>query len=323
MKISVRVFLRELFNNAFRTSYTLFKIIIPVSIITRLLQEWGLISYLGIVLAPVMELVGLPGQLGLAWAASMLTNIYGGMVVFASLAPGMDLTVAQVSVLGTMILVAHSLPVELMIAQKAGARLPVILMIRILGALLLGWLLKVVYNLTGSLQQANQTLWVPPEANPGWGAWALSELRNLVLIFIIILTLMALMALLKKLGIINMMIRMLGPVLKLLGIGREAAPITIIGMTLGISYGGGLIINEARAGTVARGDLFASITLMSLCHSLFEDTMLMVLIGGHLSALLWARLLFALLVILIMVKLINRLPEKILNRYFYSPPSLC
>jgi len=90
-------------------------------------------------------------------------------------------------------------------------------------------------------------------------------------------------------------------------------------MTLGISYGGGLIINEARAGTVARRDLFASITLMSLCHSLFEDTMLMVLIGGHLSALLWARLFFTLIAILLIVRLINRLPERILDRYLYSP----
>lgn len=315
------IFLRELFGNALRTSFTLFKIIIPVSIITRLLQEWGLIDHFGIVLGPIMELVGMPGSLGLVWAAAIITNIYGGMVVFASLAPGMELTVAQVSVLGTMILVAHSLPVELMIAQKSGARLPAILLIRILGALLLGWLLKITYNLTGALQQPNQTLWVPPVVNPGWGSWALAELRNLLLIFIVIVALLALMELLRRMGIIKMMIKMLGPVLKLLGISSEAAPITIIGMTMGISYGGGLIINEAREGNVARGDLFASITLMSLCHSLFEDTMLMVLIGGHLTGLLWGRLFFSLLVTMLVVRLIKRLPEKLLDQYLFAPVS--
>ncbi len=315
------IFLRELFDNALRTSFTLFKIIIPVSIITRLLQEWGLIDHFGIVLGPIMELVGMPGSLGLVWAAAIITNIYGGMVVFASLAPGMELTVAQVSVLGTMILVAHSLPVELMIAQKSGARLPAILLIRILGALLLGWLLKITYNLTGALQQPNQTLWVPPVVNPGWGSWALAELRNLLLIFIVIVALLALMELLRRMGIIKMMIKMLGPVLKLLGISSEAAPITIIGMTMGISYGGGLIINEAREGNVARGDLFASITLMSLCHSLFEDTMLMVLIGGHLTGLLWGRLFFSLLVTMLVVRLIKRLPEKLLDQYLFAPVS--
>jgi hypothetical protein len=318
MKTALLEFMKELFSNALRTSYTLFKIILPVSIITRLMREWGLIDYIGIFLAPLMKLVGLPGEMSLVWAASMFTNLYGGMIVFASLAPGLELTVAQVSVLGAMILVAHSLPVELIIAQKAGARLPVTLTIRVLGALMLGWLLKNVYNLTGTLDQANQSVWVPPVVNPGWGAWAMAELRNLLLIFLIILTLLAMMALLKRLGIINLLIRMMGPVLKLLGISREAAPLTIIGMTMGISYGGGLIINEARAGTVAKKDLFTSIILMSLCHSLFEDTMLMVLIGGHLSALLWGRLLFALLVTVLLIKLINRLPNKLQDRYLFS-----
>lgn len=320
MKAPVIEFLRELFANALRTSFTLFKIIIPVSIIIRLLQEWGLVDYIAIMLGPLMKLVGLPGESSLVWAASIFTNIYGGMIVFASLGPTLELTVAQVSVLGAMILVAHSLPVELIIAQKAGARLPVIMGIRMLGALLLGILLKYAYNLTGALSQPSQSVWIPPVVNPGWAAWALAELRNLMLIFLIILALLAVMAMLKRLGVINLLIRMMGPLLNLLGISREAAPITIIGMTMGLSYGGGLIINEARAGTVAPKDIFASITLMSLCHSLFEDTMLMVLIGGHLSALLWGRLLFSLLITMLLVRLINRLPAKINERYlFYTP----
>ncbi len=314
-------FFQELFSNALKTCFMLFKIIIPVSIITRLLQEWGMIDYLGIILTPAMELVGLPGSLGLVWAAALITNIYGGLVAFTSMAPEMELTVAQVSVLGTMILVAHALPVELMIAQKSGARLPAILLIRILGALLLGWMLKTIYNLTGMLQQPNRTLWVPAVVNPGWKAWAFAELRNLLFIFIVIVALMALMMILRKMGVIRLMVSLLGPVLKVLGIGSEAGPITIIGMTMGISYGGGLIINEAREGKLAREDLFASITLMSLCHSLFEDTMLMVLIGGHLTGLLCGRLIFSLLVTMLVVRLINRLPGKLLERYIFAPVS--
>jgi hypothetical protein len=317
MKAPIAEFLLEIFVTALRTSYTLFRIIIPVSIITRLLQEWGLVDYIAIALSPVMKLVGLPGESSLVWAASIFTNIYGGMVVFASLGPTLELTVAQVSVLGAMILVAHSLPVELIIAQKAGARIPVILGIRVFGALLLGILLRNAYSLTGALSQTSQSAWVPPVVNPGWAAWALAELRNLSLIFMIILALLTIMALLKRVGIVNLMIRMMGPLLNLLGISREAAPITIIGMTLGLSYGGGLIINEARTGSLGPKDIFASITLMSLCHSLFEDTMLMVLIGGHLSALLWGRLFFSLLVTMLLVRLINRLPARVSERYLF------
>ena len=87
--------IRALLRDALRTSAELFKIIIPISIITRFLQQWGVVDQLGVLLAPVMELVGLPGPIGLVWATTLVTNLYGGMVVFASIAPALELTVAQ------------------------------------------------------------------------------------------------------------------------------------------------------------------------------------------------------------------------------------
>lgn len=309
--------LRELIVNAFQTSLTLFKIIVPISVVTRVLQQWGIIDYIGLFLGPVMELVGLPGEMGLVWAASIMTNIYAGMVVFASLAPELDMTVAQVSVLSAMILVAHSLPVEALIAQKAGARLRATLTIRMFGAMLFGWMLNIFYQLTGTLQQSNQALWNPPAVDPTWSAWMMAEMRNMLIIFMIILTLMTLLMIMKRLGISELMTRILAPVLKMLGISKEAAPVTIIGMTLGLSYGGGLIIQEAKTGALAKRDLFASVTLMGLCHGIFEDTFLMMVLGAHLSGIFWGRLLFSLLAIFLLVKLMGKLPDRFLERFCY------
>ena len=49
----------------------------------------------------------------------MLTNLYTGILVLVTL-PDLSLTTAQVTVLGCMMLVAHGLPIEARIAQKAG-----------------------------------------------------------------------------------------------------------------------------------------------------------------------------------------------------------
>jgi hypothetical protein len=315
MLVSLLQNLRELFGNALRTSFMLFKIIVPISILTRIFLQWGVVDYLGILLGPIMELVGLPGQIGLVWATSMIINIYAGMVVFASLAPGLDLTVAQVSVLGTMILVAHSIPVEALIARKAGTRLRATILIRVSGALLIGWILHLVYQWTGTLQQANQALWNPPAVDPTWSAWLMAELRNMLIIFLIILALMTLLMIMKKLRISDLMVRLLAPILKMLGMSRDAAPVTIIGMTLGLSYGGALIIQEAQSGRMSKHDLFASVTLMGLCHSLFEDTLLMMVIGAHLSGIFWGRLIFSLMTIFLLVKVIRKLPDELLDRY--------
>ena len=306
-------------HQSVRTSLTLFKITIPISILTKLLTEFGLINELGAALGPVMELVGLPGSMGLVWATAMVTHLYGGMIVFASLAPDANLTVAQVTILTTMMLVAHALPVELRIAQKAGTRFRVMASLRLAGAFTLGWLLFQYYRITDTLQTANRSIWTPPQQDPSWMVWFLNEVRNLFSIFLIILCLLFIMRILEKIGIISLMTSLLKPLLSLLGISKEAAPLTIIGMTLGISYGGGLIIQEAQTGKLTKQDVFYSMALMGLCHSVFEDTMLMMVLGGHLSGVLWARLVFALLSIALLVRLSRRIPTTIFNRYMLRP----
>ena len=114
--------------------------------------------------------------------------------------------------------------------------------------------------------------------------------------------------------------KLLAPVLRLLGMSRNAAPVTIVGMTLGLTLGGGLIIQEARSGRLEKRDVFFSITLMGLCHSLIEDPLLMMALGAHLSGTLWARLLFALLAIFLLVNLLRYVPEKTFGRFLCPLP---
>ena len=305
-------------RQALRTSLTLFRIIVPIAIGVRLLEMTGAIALLGQLLAPVMTVVGLPGSMGLVWATTLVTNIYGGMVVFAGVAPGAEMSVAQVTVLATMMLIAHAIPVEASIARQAGTSFRIMAALRVGGALVAGALLNLCYTLSGALQQPNQALWNPPARDPSWAGWALGEARNLVYIFLIILTLLIVMRVLERLGIITALTRLLQPVLRVLGISERAAPLAIIGMTLGLTYGGGLIIQEARAGHLSRFDVFCALALLGICHSFIEDTLLMVVIGGHLSGPLVWRPLFALIVPSRAAQLLRRLPEPFLDRWFFS-----
>jgi len=307
---------KNILHDTGKTSIALFKIIIPLSIITKILTDAGVTDYLGQMLAPLMQLLGLPGSMGLVWATAMVTNIYGGITVFAALAPEAGLTVAQVTVLTTMMLVAHSLPVEVRITQVAGLRLWTMLTLRIGCALVLGWLLYQIYTWGGFLQTPNEALWSPPLRDPSWLGWAQAEIKNLATIFLIILGLIFLMRLLAWLKIINLLEILLEPILTRLGMSRAAAPTTIIGMILGLSYGGGLIIQEAHSGRLGKHNVFFSLALLSICHSIIEDGLLMALLGGDLSGVLWARVGFSLLVIFLLVKIVHRLPEATFDRWF-------
>ncbi len=307
---------KNLLRDTLKTSAALFKIIIPLSIITKILTDAGVTDYLGQMLAPVMQFLGLPGSMGLVWATAMVTNIYGGITVFAALAPEANLTVAQVTVLTTMMLVAHSLPVEVRITQVAGLRLWTMLTLRIGCALVLGWLLYQIYAAGNFLQSPNEALWSPPLRDPSWLGWAQAEVKNLAAIFLIILGLIFLMRLLAWLKIIDLLEKLLEPILTRLGMSRAAAPTTIIGMILGLSYGGGLIIQEAHSGRLGKHNVFFSLALLSICHSIIEDGLLMALLGGHLSGVLWARVGFSLLVIFLLVQMIRRIPDTTFDRWF-------
>jgi len=314
----------SLVKDALSVSYHLFKVMVPVLIVVKLLKELGLIRFLAVPLEPVMGLVGLPAEMGLVWATAMLNNIYSSIVVLLTLVEDAPLTTAQATVLGTMILVAHSLPVELKIAQKSGPRLLFQAAARIGSALVIGWVLHLLYDGFG-LHEGPVNILLRPEAGVSPGgesitAWAVGQLENLASIFGIIVGLLLLMKVLERFRITEVMNRVLRPVLRLMGIGPKAATIAIIGVTLGISYGGGLIIREARSGRIDKRDVFYALTLMGLAHSLFEDTMLMVMVGGHLSGLLLARALLAVAAVSLLVRLTALLPVSFCDRWLWGEP---
>ncbi len=301
-----------------KTGLILIKIIVPISIATKLLNDWGIIAYIGLVLGPVMKCVGLPGSMGLVWATAMMTNLYAAIIVFSSLASAEHLTVAQVTIITTMMLIAHALPIELRIAQKAGPRMRFMFLLRIIGALLVGLLLNQIYLRSGFLQSEFIALWNPDISDPSWRTWAVDQIRTIFSIYIIILLLLFIVRLLAWLGIIDLLTRILEPILRMMGMSKDAAPITIIGMTMGIGYGGGLIIREAQSGTLSRKDIFFSLSFMGLMHSMIEDTLLMLLLGGHITGVLVFRFLFAMLVVFVMVRLMKRVSDRTFSRFFFN-----
>ncbi len=302
-----------------RISLELYKIMIPIIIAVKILQDLGLIAWLALPLAPVMQLVGLPGEMGLVWATALVNNIYGSMIVFVSLAGQHDLSVGQVTVLGVMILIAHGLPVELQIVRKSGPKMGFQAFLRIGGALLLGWMLSRIYAWGGWLQDPNIVLWQPEPQSDDLLAWGLGQLSNLAMIYVIITALSAIMRVFTLIGLTGLCVRLLAPVLRVLGIGSEAGTLTIVGMVMGLAYGGGMIMHEAHSGKVGPKDIFSSLSLMGLSHSVFEDTLLMIVIGGHISGLLWARIIFTLVVVALLVRLVAWLGDEFFYRRLFKP----
>lgn len=314
-------FIRELLRDSISSAAILFKVMIPIVILVKVLQEFDLIQYVAMPLKPVMGLMGLPAEMGLVWAGAILNNMYTGLIIFISLAGDFTLTQQQVTVLGVLMLVAHALPLESAVSRKAGARFMFQAFIRMLGALLLGLILHWTYTGMNILTEPATILFTPEtQTDRSLLDWSLGQIKNFGFIFLVITTLMALIRLLTALGVVDLLNKLLRPILKLIGIGSKASTITVIGLTVGLTYGSGLVIREARSGTLSREDIFYTITLTGMSHAVIEDTLLLMLIGGHISGLFWGRLLFSMILVAILVRIVRRLPASFCDRYLWCSP---
>ncbi|MEH6588727.1 MAG: nucleoside recognition domain-containing protein [Halioglobus sp.] len=317
-RLNITVFIRELGHEVALVTWTLYKLMIPALIVVKLLQEMGALEYLSHFLAPLMSLLGLPESMGIVWATTIMTNFYAGMAVFFELARSESLTVAQVTVLSTVLLVSHGLPVEARIAQRAGVRLAVTLVTRLGGAFLFGFILHHIYSAGGFLEQHSELAWEPVAIDSSLRAWLLTQLKSLLVIPLIVAALLGLLKILGLLGVDKLLNFLLAPFLRLMGIGREAITLTVVGVTLGLSFGGGLLIREAERGHISRRDVFASITMLGLCHSLIEDTLLMMLMGAHLSGILWLRIVFTLLIMALLSFWLRRVDDEFIDRWLIN-----
>ncbi|MCK5636543.1 MAG: hypothetical protein KAH91_03900, partial [Thermoplasmatales archaeon] len=296
---------KETLKDTGSTYFFLLKIMIPVSIIVKILEYYGAIEIIGENLGPTMGVVGLPGEFGLIFATALIVNIYGALIVFFTLSLQYTYTVAQVTILACMMLIAHTLPVEGRIAQKAGVRLWYTLTLRILGAFTFGIILNLIFTNFNLFQNENVLLWEPGYTDPSLTQWALGQVGYYLMIFLIILSLMIFMRVLKNTGALDKMNNFLKPSMKFLGMSKNATILPIIGLTLGLAYGGGLIVKEAKSKLISKKDTFLSLSFMDLSHSLIEDTLLTLAIGASIFGILVGRLLFTILVMIIIVKIIN------------------
>ncbi|MEH6443981.1 MAG: hypothetical protein V7784_08785 [Oceanospirillaceae bacterium] len=297
--------LKRLGLEIWQVYFTLLKVMVPAIVIVKILDEFGGTLWLAKLLAPVMQLIGLPESMGIVWASAILTNIYTTMIVFVDVSAPLHLSVAQVSVVGILILLSHSLPIEGAVAKMVGVNWWLTVLLRIGGSLVLAASINGLYDYFDYQQQEAVLLWQGNNGEQSLMSWGVDQLILCFSIFFIIATLIIMLRILRKIGVEALLQRLLSPLLRLLTIGREATNITIIGITLGLSFGAGLLIAEVKKGVLSKRDVLLSVCFLSLAHSLIEDTLLILLLGADIVAVLWLRFFFAVVTIAIMARIIK------------------
>jgi len=294
---------KELTRSSLEITYELFIIMIPTLIVVKILDELGFVEILNKFFAPLMFLLGLPEAISLVFTTSMLTSPYAGLIVFSGLPADMPFTAAQASVLGLLILFTHSLPIEVIICRKAGVRARAMIFIRLGLGVLSCYLLNLFFQLTGYMNYPATILLPSLESAPDLFSWALSQLKGLGMIFIIIIALVILLDFLKYIGVERLIEKALKPFLNFLGVGEKASTIAVVGVTLGIGFGAGLLIKEVKTGKLHYKDVFGVLVLVGMLHSIIEDTAVVSLIGSNIIITLFLRAILTLCIVYIFMRL--------------------
>lgn len=289
-----------------------FKIMVPVSVIIKILQELDLIRYIGEALSFLMYPLNLPGEMGLVWASAMLSNIYGGVLTYASLPLESPLNVAQITTLASLVLFAHTFLIEIPICVKAGCRFLPIFLIRFAGAYIFAFIVAQSCLAGSWCQTPTDAFTLPVAQDEGLWTWIAGELKKYAVISLVVLALVVLLEIMDRLGITRMLERIMSPLVKLIGISPKVMPITLIGMTLGLAYGGGLIVAQSKEKPLESRDIFLSLAFLSLFHSIIEDHLLMIALGAHWFWIFILRLVFTLGLMMLIKHLSNKIPSKYL-----------
>lgn len=290
--------------------WVLVRITIPIAVLTELLSRMGAIKAAAPAFAPVMNLVGLPPELGLAWLTGMLVGIWGAVPLVFTLVPVSSLSVADVTVFSALILFAHGLPIEQKIIQKAGPGMIVTTMLRISGGLIYAFLLHHILTVTGWLSAPVSPAWIPISATPDWSEYFRGLGETMISMLVILVVLSWSLEILKVTEVLDLLMKALSPVLRLAGIRGEAGHLTAVGLFLGISYGAGLLIREAQSGAISPRQIFLSCVFMGFAHSVIEDTLIVVALGADVYGVLAGRLAFAVAATAAIAALLRHLSDK-------------
>ena len=229
-------------------SWALFKVLIPTLIVVKIAEAAGAVYWLNIAMAPIVTLIGLPADMAIVLTTTMLTNPYAGLMLLSATPTAASLSVAQTTIIASFMLFAHSLPVEAAITRNAGLRVGVTLIVRVGAAILFCVLLNLFFSQFNLLGETANLHLPQFDATPSLMQWTLDQIKGLVFIQGVIVVLIIGLELLRWIGVERLIQKMMHPILVLVGIGSRASTIVIVGLTLGLGFGGGLMIKDVRQG---------------------------------------------------------------------------
>ena len=271
-----------------KTAVWLLKLTIPISFAVFLFDFFGVLHVIAGWVAPLFKLIGLSGQTSIVLITSFFTNIYSVIAVMTTLGIGHR----EGTILAVMCLISHAMIVETAIQKKTGSRPWRMVVTRLsasfMAAVLLNFILPAEMG-----SESEQTVRAVVDFSSALTGWLSDMLVTTLKIIILVNLLLILQKILNEFGLIKWILMPFVPLLKVMGLPSSTGFLWVVANTLGLGYGGAIMINETEEGKLSREDADLLNHNIAISHSQLEDPLLFVSIGYHWGILIWPRLLLS------------------------------
>jgi len=290
-----------------RTFLKLMLIVAPVFTAVTILKYTPVIRVFAEFMAPLMKHFGLPGEAALAVILGNVVNLYAGLGVITAL----KLTTAQLTVLSLMLLLSHSQILETAVFYQIRAKWWLLWFIRVVLSFLAGVGLSRLIVKAGPAGAADAARLAQMAQMPygGFGPalanWARGLADTGVKMLLVLVAIFMLLEVARRYGILEKTLRSIGAVTRFIGLKPEAGMPWLAGNVLGVVFGAGVVIETVREGRLDSKQVTLVATFLALCHGLFEDTAIFMVLGANMFWILVPRIVLAVAVTWVLSKVLK------------------
>ncbi len=254
------------------------KIIIPISFLTFLIEYSGWVNRIEFLLSPALNLLGLPPMAALPLIAGMLSGTVGGIASMVML----PFTQTQMTLIAVFLLIAHNLIQEGIIQGKSGLHPCKATAVRMIAAV---FAVVLIAQIIGGEPTTKIAVLAEPSTGQPFGVmlkiWSVKTFYLGVKIFVIIMVLMWILETMKRFNIIPFIVKLIKPVLSLMGLDQQVGILWLTAVFFGIAYGAAVIVEEAKEKNITAGQLTRLQVSIGINHSMIDDPGLYLAVGIH------------------------------------------
>ncbi|MCD8503307.1 MAG: hypothetical protein LRY71_18675 [Bacillaceae bacterium] len=294
----------------FKTTWTLGKIIFPITLFVTMIGQTPLLGWLANVLAPFMKMIGLPGEAAIPLVLGNSLNLYAAIGAILTL----DLTVKEVFIIAVMLSFSHNLFIESAVALKVGIRMSVVLAVRLGLAIFAAVVIHLLW--AGGENPAQYGFVSAPsqlEAANGLQIFYQgleSAALGVLQLAMIVIPIMVVIEMMKELNWLKWFSKLMAPFTKALGMEQNTSTTLAAGLIFGLAYGAGVMMQAVEEDGVKKKDLYLAFIFLVACHAVIEDTLLFVPLGIPILPLFIIRVVVAIILTIFVAIVWKKIEER-------------